>query len=48
VDHGVDNLDRCTREAGADRKSRRVCEAHSRTLHQLTFYDDADAGVLHD
>ena len=38
---------RCTREAGADRKGRRVCEAHSRTLHQLTFYDDADAGVLH-
>jgi hypothetical protein len=37
---------RCTREAGTDRKGRRVCEAHSRTLHRLTFYDDA--GVLHD
>jgi hypothetical protein len=38
---------RCTREAGTDRKGRRVCEAHSRTLHRLTFCDDADAGVLH-
>jgi hypothetical protein len=38
---------RCTREAGTDRKSRRVCEAHSRTLHRLTFYNDADGGVLY-
>jgi len=36
---------RCTREAGADRNGRRVCEAHSRTLHRLAFYDDM-TGVL--
>jgi hypothetical protein len=28
---------RCTREAGTDRKGRRVCEAHSRPLNELRF-----------
>jgi hypothetical protein len=30
---------RCTREAGTDRKGRRVCEVHSRPLQRVTFYD---------
>ena len=29
---------RCTREAGTDRKGRRVCEAHTRSL-RIRFYD---------
>jgi hypothetical protein len=33
---------RCTRQASADRHGRRVCEAHSRTLHRLRFWDDGD------
>jgi len=32
---------RCTSEASADRNGHAVCAAHSRTLHKLTFYDDA-------
>jgi hypothetical protein len=35
---------RCTREAGADRKGRRVCEAHTRSL-RIRFYDADESGV---
>jgi hypothetical protein len=35
---------RCTREADTDRKGRRVCEAHTRSL-RIRFYDADEFGV---
>jgi hypothetical protein len=35
---------RCTRIAATDRTSRRVCEAHTRSL-RIRFYDADESGV---
>jgi hypothetical protein len=37
---------RCTRIAATDRNSRRVCEAHTRSL-RIRFYDANESGMLH-
>jgi hypothetical protein len=38
---------RCTAAAAtADRAGHAVCAAHSRTLHRLAFYDDADGKTV--
>jgi hypothetical protein len=37
---------RCTRIAATDRKSRRVCEAYTRSL-RIRFYDANESGMLH-